>query len=196
MLIKNIQPSRIELFYDVVLVEKDGEKALNISVGKPEAESMAIFIDNIKTPRPLTYDVFCNIMQEYSLLLREVVLTKFLDGNYYAEASFVDCDGNSKRFDMRPSDALNAALRYSAPIYALDSLINEAGFNYADYFDNIIQESFEQDNYSKEKLSDFGLNVLKDLLRDALEKEDYKCASMLRDRINAIRKNSKKEDKE
>ena len=195
LLIKDIRPSRIELFYDVLLVCEETNKVLNISIGKAEAESMAIYLDNIKTPRPLTYDVLCNIMQEYSLLLKEIVITKFLDGNYYANALFIDGDGNEKNFDMRPSDALNIALRYACPIYATEKVIEEVGFDYQNYCDDIAHQTEEdEERYIRENLSSFGINMLKDLLQCAVENEDYKTASILRDRIKLLESENNKED--
>lgn len=193
-MIKDIRPSRIELFYDVVLVCENSEKALNISIGKTEAESMAIYVDNIKMPRPLTYDVLCNVMQEYSLLLKEVVITKFLDGNYYADAVFVDEDGNEKVFDMRPSDALNIALRYACPIFATKKVMDAVGFDYCNYFDDIIKKTEEdEERYIQENLSKFGINMLKDLLQCAVENEDYETASILRDRIKLLENKNNEE---
>lgn len=187
LLIKDIRPSRIDLFYDILLVCENSNKVLNISIGKAEAESMAICLDEIKAPRPLTYDVFCNIMQEYSLLLKEVVITNFLDGNYYAKAVFIDGDGNEKSFDMRPSDAFNLALRYACPIYATEKVIEEVGFDYQSYCEDIAHQTEEdEERYIRENLSSFGINMLKDLLQCAVENEDYKTASILRDRIKLL----------
>ncbi|MDO5760580.1 MAG: DUF151 domain-containing protein [Bacteroidota bacterium] len=186
MTIKDLRVSRINLFYDILLVDEDNNKALSISVGKYEAENMAIFLDNLKTPRPLTYDSFCSVLKTYQITLQEIVISRFMDGNYYAVCVFVNEKGEKKEFDIRPSDAINLALRYNCPIYALENVIKDAGFEAQTYFDEQLKEQMQNEMETLENMSEFGINMLKDLLNDAIENEDYKRASILRDRIRKL----------
>lgn len=188
MTIKDLRVSRIDFFYDLLLVDEESIHAISISIGKHEAENMAVFIDNLNTARPLTYDSFCNVLQFYQITLQEVVINKFLDGNYYAVCVFSNQNGEKKEFDVRPSDALNLAIRYDCPIYVLENVIREAGFNAQTYFEEKRKEQMEKEMATLENMSEFGLNMLKDLLNDAIENEDYKRASMLRDTIRRLEK--------
>lgn len=188
MTIKDLRVSRIDFFYDLLLVDEENIHAISVSIGKHEAENMAVFMDKLSAPRPLTYDSFCSVLQFYHITLQEVVINKFLDGNYYAVCVFSNQDGEKKEFDIRPSDALNLALRYDCPVYVLENVIREAGFNAQTYFEEKRREQIEKEMSTLENMSEFGLNMLKDLLNDAIENEDYKRASMLRDTIRRLEK--------
>ena len=185
MIVKDLKASRIKTFYDIILLEKDGARALDISIGEQEADNIAVFIDKISSPRPLTYDVFKTIMDKFSLKLKEVIINKFFDGNFYALA-VIDDTNKEETFDMRPSDAINLALRCDCPIYATKEIMDIAGFDYCKFFsENVIEASGSTiDNI--DNLSIFGVNMLQDLLKDAIEKEDYITASILRDKINKL----------
>ena len=182
MIIKDLKASRINLFYDIILLEEDGSRAIDISVGEKEAESMAIYMDKLAIPRPLTYDVFIDIMDKFSLSVKEIVISDFFEGNY--SSSVLISDGkNEKQFDMRSSDAINLALRTDCPIYVYENILDVVGF---DCCKLLTESSFNVSASTIENidnLSVFGINMLQDLLKDALEKEDYITASILRDKI-------------
>lgn len=182
MFVKDLKNSCIKHFYDVILMEKDGTRALNISIGDKEAEYIALFIDKIPSPRPLTYDVFVQILNEFSLQFREVVINRFFDGNFYALA-IVECGKQEKKFDIRPSDAINLALRTDCPIYITQEIMDIAGFDYSSFFKDLFVTQAEQTQEDIDNISIFGINMLQDLLKDAIEKEDYITASILRDKI-------------
>lgn len=192
MVIKDLKASRIKMFYDIVLLEDNGKRALSISIGEHEADDMAMCLDNLSSPRPLTFDSEKNIMQTFGLNLKEVVIDKFFDGYFCAKAVITQQD-REESFDMRPSDALNLAIRFGSAIYATDKILDEVGFDYAQFY----QEFISYQNRAKEKniedLSAFGINMLNDLLKDAIEKEDYVTASLLRDKIRELSKNDKEQ---
>ncbi len=185
MIVKDLKNSRIKLFYDMILLEKNGARALNIAIGEHEANNISIFLDKINPPRPLTYDVFKTILEKFSLTLKEVEITKFFEGNFYANAVFTNGE-KEENFDMRPSDAINLALRFDCPIYASEEIMNIAGFDYAKFFPTEGNNSNTLEDINN--MSIFGINMLQDLLKDALEKEDYITASILRDKIKDLEK--------
>lgn len=189
MVVRDISPSRMDLFYDILLVEKEGSRALNIPIGEHEANNMALFMDDILTPRPMTYDTFQSVLEGFNIELVEIIINRFFDGNYFALAIFSDQNKQTKTIDIRPSDAINMAFRANAPIYASEQVLKDVSFNSDDYFNEQISQ--EDITYNAEVLSNnnieaFGINMLKDLLKDAIAKEDYDTASMLRDRIKEI----------
>ncbi|MCQ2326026.1 MAG: DUF151 domain-containing protein [Bacteroidales bacterium] len=190
MVVRDISPSRMDLFYDILLVEKEGSRALNIPIGEHEANNMALFMDDILTPRPMTYDTFQSILESFNIELVEIVINRFLDGNYFALAIFSDQNKQTKTIDIRPSDAINMAFRANAPIFASEQVLKDVSFNSDDYFNEQISQEdtpcSSADILSNNNIEAFGINMLKDLLKDAIAKEDYDTASILRDRIKEI----------
>lgn len=189
MVVRDISPSRMDLFYDILLVEKEGSRALNIPIGEHEANNMALFMDDILTPRPMTYDTFQSVLDGFNIELVEIIINRFFDGNYFALAIFSDQNKQTKTIDIRPSDAINMAFRANAPIYASEQVLKDVSFNSDDYFNEQISQedlTFNTNILSDNNLEAFGINMLKDLLKDAIAKEDYDTASKLRDRIKEI----------
>jgi bifunctional DNase/RNase len=198
MLIKDLRPSKINEFFDILLIEEDGEKALNIAIGEYEAKNIAVCLDSISIPRPLSYDSFYSILQRFNINVKEVTLTKFRDGTYYANLICnKNDDDNVECFDIRPSDAINIALRSHCPIYASEDILNDVGFDYKKYFNDMIKDTTNDKEKSClssiEDMSIWGLNMLEDLLSDAIQREDYQVASILRDKIKELKN---KEDKQ
>lgn len=109
--------------YVVILQEKDGERLLPIWIGQPEAESIVIEMNNVKRARPLTHDLCKNIIIGLGGALKRVQITKVEDRTYYAEMHVARTD-RVVHIDARPSDSIAIALRFSAPIFAQDSLLS------------------------------------------------------------------------
>ena len=108
--------------YVVILREKEGERILPIWIGQPEAESIAMEINQIKRERPVTHDLCRNIILALGGTLRRVQITKVQKSTYYAELLVQHADG-LKSIDARPSDSIAIALRLAAPIFADESLL-------------------------------------------------------------------------
>lgn len=108
----------------VVLREKVGERVLAIWIGRPEAESIVMRIHDIKHARPLTHDLFRNLMLGLGGTLRRVQITHIENSTYFAELH-VDIGNVMKVIDARPSDSIAIALRMDAPIFADESLLSD-----------------------------------------------------------------------
>src|SRR5687767_4065179 len=108
--------------YVVILQEKGGERLLPIWIGQPEAESIAVQINNIKRERPLTHDLCKNLIIGLGGVLSRVQITKVQKSTYYAELHIQRGD-NIVQIDARPSDGIAVALRLAAPIFAQESLL-------------------------------------------------------------------------
>lgn len=185
MFVKDLKRSQIKQFYDLILLETDGARAISMSLGEKEADSIAMFLDSITPPRPMMYDIFIGVMEKFALKIENVTLSKFIDGYFFAVV--VISNGKRKeQIDIRPSDAINLALRTNCPIYANEEVLKDVGFDYCYFLDCEAEDTDLPLDNDLEDLSAFGLNMLKDLLKDALEKEDYITASLLRDKINKI----------
>jgi bifunctional DNase/RNase len=110
--------------YIMLLREIDGNSTLPIWIGKPEADSIAIALGKIVTPRPLTHDLIKNIIDGLKLKITKVIVTEILDNTYYA----LICLSDGKKetvIDSRPSDAVAVALRTNASIFIEDSIVGK-----------------------------------------------------------------------
>jgi bifunctional DNase/RNase len=108
--------------YILLLKEINGDGTLPIWIGKPEADSIALALGKIITPRPLTHDLIKNIIEGLKMRITKVIVTEILDNTYYALVCL--SDGKKETFvDSRPSDAIAVALRTNAPIFIEDGIM-------------------------------------------------------------------------
>lgn len=107
--------------YILLLQEVNGDETLPIWIGKPEADSIALALGKVITPRPLTHDLIKNILEELEVKITKVVITDLIDNTYYA--LIYAHDGIKERaIDSRPSDAVAIALRVQAPIFVEEGI--------------------------------------------------------------------------
>jgi len=107
--------------------EESPRRQFEIFIGAPEAASIQIALDDEKTPRPLTHDLFVLALERINVSVERVVLTHVSSGTYYADIVLLPDGGQETTVSARPSDALAIALRASCPIYALETLLDEVG---------------------------------------------------------------------
>jgi bifunctional DNase/RNase len=107
--------------------EESPRRQFEIFIGAPEAASIQIALDDEKTPRPLTHDLFVLALERINVSVERVVLTHVSSGTYYADVVLLPDGGQETTVSARPSDALAIALRASCPIYALETLLEEVG---------------------------------------------------------------------
>jgi len=108
--------------YVVILQERDGERLLPIWIGQPEAEAIAMHMNNVRRERPLTHDLCRNLIVGLGGELRRVQITKVEQNTYFAELHILRGDA-LVHVDARPSDSIAVALRLAAPIFAQESLL-------------------------------------------------------------------------
>ncbi len=107
--------------YILLLQQIDGDETLPIWIGKPEADSIALALGKVITPRPLTHDLIKNILDELRIKITKIVITDLIDNTYYALIYAFD-GVEEKTIDSRPSDAVAIALRVQAPIYVEEGI--------------------------------------------------------------------------
>jgi bifunctional DNase/RNase len=108
--------------YILLLKDTDGAETLPIWIGKPEADSIALALGKVATPRPLTHDLIKNVMDSVKVKVTRIVVTQILDNTYYALIYLTD--GKSEiPVDSRPSDAVAVALRANAPIFVEEEVL-------------------------------------------------------------------------
>ena len=162
--------------YAVILKEITGDRYLPVIVGSFEAQSIALAIEVVDTPRPLTHDLICDIITGVDGNLKTIKISNLDDGVFYAKLELESEKLGMRVIDARPSDAVAVALRMKAPILVSPDIMNEA--------------SVDKDAFSEyevpEKKSGLSLEGLKEKLNKAIESEDYEIAAKIRDKISEI----------
>lgn len=172
--------------YALVLAEVNGPMRLPVVVGGMEAQSIAIKLEGIIPPRPMTHDLFSSLMHAYGLQLVEVSIYKFEDGIFSSELTFIDRDGVEVRLDARTSDAIAISMRTNAPIYTTRAILDETGFTMEAFTEsNDIGQSTVEDST---EATESRLKSLREALAKAIEEEAYEEASRLTREINKIEK--------
>jgi len=120
----------------VLLKELDGVRYLPIWLGATEATAIAFAQQDVKPPRPLTHDLFKNVLDSLNVNLQTVYLTELKDGVFYAQLNFSEGESIS----ARPSDAIALALRTGSPILASEELLEEAGIEIPDQSEDEIEK--------------------------------------------------------
>ena len=109
--------------YILLLREINGHDTLPIWIGKPEADSIALAMGKIVTPRPMTHDLIKNVVSELKMKITKVVISDIIENTYYA-GIYVDQGGEEISIDSRPSDAVAVAIRVNAPIFVEEHVIS------------------------------------------------------------------------
>lgn len=128
--------------YILLLKEVDGNGTLPIWIGKPEADSIALALGKVETPRPLTHDLIKNITDSLKIKVTKIIVTEILDNTYYALVCLND--GKKETYvDSRPSDAVAVALRTNASIFIEDSIMERKSADELDeWLKNLKPEDF------------------------------------------------------
>ncbi len=125
MTIKGLMVDPITNMPIIILRDKDGQKVLPIWVGIFEANAIALQIENVATPRPMTHDLLKNILTDLEATVQKVVVCDLKENTFYALIHIL-VNGQTVAVDARPSDAIALALRAKAPIFVEDTVIENA----------------------------------------------------------------------
>jgi len=166
--------------YALFLSEDKGERRIPIIIGGVEAQSIAMKMENIESPRPLTHDLFYMFANSFSVKMLEANIFKLDEGIFYTEIIFGN-RGQTIRFDARTSDAVALAVRFGCPIYTYEEILEKAGVILEDGKSDEHNIANQKDDDSLDPVS---TDALKKLLNDAIAYENYEKASALRDEIN------------
>lgn len=174
--------------YVLTLSEAAGKRKLPIVIGGFEAQAIAVELEKMIPNRPLTHDLIKSFCITYDVIIKEVLIYKFVEGVFYSKL-ICEKDGAISEIDSRTSDAIAVGVRFNSPIFTLSNVLEEAGItsDQEDAFesDSIFEE--EEDVFKEEQeLSSLVNDSIQDLekqLQEALENENYELASKLRDEI-------------
>jgi len=125
MTIKGLMVDPITNMPIIILRDKDGQRVLPIWVGVFEANAIALQIENVTTPRPMTHDLLKNVIQDLHGRIEKIVVSDLKDSTFYA-LIYLTVGGDVMAIDARPSDAIALALRARAPIFVEDTVIDHA----------------------------------------------------------------------
>lgn len=128
MIEMNLAGVRIELPTNqpiVLLREAEGERFLPIWIGQAEAAAIALALQGIVTPRPMTHDLLKNILEEMAVTVNSIAITELRDGTFYAVIN-MQRNGTAYEISSRPSDAIALAVRLQCKIYANEDVLSEA----------------------------------------------------------------------
>lgn len=174
--------------YALILAEVNGPARLPVVVGGLEAQSIAIKLEGIIPPRPMTHDLFVALMHAYGLQLVEAFIYKFEDGIFSSELTFLDSEGKEVQLDARTSDSIAIAVRSGAPIFTTRTILNETGFTMetmgGDNNGNDTDRSASNDD--EEQSIHARIKALREALAKAIEDEAYEEASRLSREIAAL----------
>lgn len=119
----------------VLLREVDGdERMLPIFIGGPEATAIALALDEVETPRPMTHDLLKTVLEDLGATLERVIVTDLQEGTFFAELQLTRTEGDMQ-LSCRPSDAIALAVRTGSPIFAKEAVLEEVAFNVDDEAD-------------------------------------------------------------
>lgn len=174
--------------YAILLKEIDGNRRLPIIIGQFEAQAIALEMEGIKPPRPLTHDLLKSVIDNLGGTVIEIVVNELRENTFYAKI-VLDLSGLTNEIDARPSDAIALAVRADAPIYVAESVMQAASFIPSEEADMELNESYEEEKPASErvpKTKEAQIAALQEKLREALEKEEYERAAKLRDDIKKL----------
>ncbi|MFA4924319.1 MAG: bifunctional nuclease domain-containing protein [Ignavibacteriaceae bacterium] len=177
--------------YALLLKEVFGNRRLPIIIGQSEAQAIALELEGMKPPRPLSHDLMKSIIDNLGGTLLQVYINELRENTYYAQL-VIDLSTLTIEIDARPSDAIALAIRAHAPIYVADSVMEAASFIPATEQNPFTNEGEEPISPNPEpiKTKEAKLASLQEKLRAALENEDYERAAVLRDEIKKMSANN------
>jgi uncharacterized protein len=168
--------------FALILKETNGTRRLPIIIGAFEAQAIAIELENIKPPRPLTHDLVKSIIESMSASISEVIISELKEGTFYAKI-ILDTLTGTIEIDSRPSDAIAIGVRFGAPLYVDEDVLREAGF------EPEVEPEPEQNNVRQAKkhlTKEESMKKLQTDLDDAIKNEDYEKAIRIRDEIKNL----------
>lgn len=178
--------------FALVLGETEGNRRLPIIIGMFEAQAIAIEIEKIIPNRPMTHDLFKSFANNFHFTVEEIIISDLKEGVFFAK--IVCSDGLKKmEVDARPSDAIAIGLRFDSPIFTYENILAEAGIVLTDEVEEETEKKSEPRSKAKketasikktEDFKNYSVERLNELLKEAIDKEDYERAAKIRDELS------------
>lgn len=183
--------------YALVLTEEHGDRRIPIIIGGFEAQAIAIQLEGLSPPRPLTHDLFLNFAAAFNITLTEVNIYRLEEGVFYSKLICVNGE-REVTIDARTSDAIALALRFKCPIFTTEDIMSQSGIvldaeNEVD--EEIVDNKPTRSSLDKppphkpgDEFKEYTVKELKEMLDEAVKKENYEKASLIRDEMNRRKK--------
>jgi len=168
--------------YALILGEVDGKRRLPIIIGGFEAQAIAIGLEKMKPARPLTHDLLKRVADAYGIRVNEVIINKFFEGVFYAQ---LICDDGKQimEIDSRTSDAVALALRFNCPIFTYENIMSQAGIVVQETENEKQEDQDWSEDMEENPYERYTVTELEDMIKKAIELEEYEKASKIRDEI-------------
>ncbi|MDX1419980.1 MAG: bifunctional nuclease family protein [Rubricoccaceae bacterium] len=170
--------------YALVLGEVDGNRRLPIIIGPFEAQAIALELEKIQPPRPMTHDLLKQLFDTLDAEVTDIVIDDLREGTFFAKIRYVHEDAEG-HLDARPSDAVALAVRADAPIYVVAAVLEEAGIPAEDEGGALMEP--EEAAETRVTTRSTPLEQMEAKLQKAVDEEDYETAARLRDEIARMR---------
>lgn len=182
--------------YALVLAEANGSRRLPIIIGSPEAQSIAIELEKMTPTRPLTHDLFKSFSEAFGIEVKEVIIYNLVEGIFFAKLICINGE-DEVEIDSRTSDAIAIATRFDCPIYTYEFILSSAGIILEEGETGVVASTSEEGGEGEpvkarkgDSFSDYNDEELKEMLKEAIESENYERASKIRDELNGRKKSS------
>ena len=174
--------------YAVMLKEVEGERQVPVIVGSNEAQAIAMAIERIEMPRPMTHDLMLDIIHSLDVDIKHIIISDIRNGTFFAKITMSTLASGDVTVDSRPSDAIAIGLRSMVPIFVEEVVFDSVGV--IEQPESESEESLQEVTQIMEPLtsSEDMLDNLNEALNRAVEEEEYEVAARLRDRIKKIEK--------
>ncbi|MDE6086408.1 MAG: bifunctional nuclease family protein [Muribaculaceae bacterium] len=166
--------------YALILAQVDGPVRIPVVIGASEAQSIAIKLEGITPPRPLTHDLFASFVQAFGIKLKELFIYKFEDGIFSSELTFSD-GTRTVQLDSRTSDAIAIALRTGTPIYTTRSILEETGF-VLENDPTVVADSntTSEESDMEPRIENLAIEELEKMLDRLIDNEEYEEAQRIK----------------
>ena len=180
--------------YVVVLSEKKGKRKLPIVIKPSDAQQIALKIEGVKSPRPLTHDLFKSLTESYQIDIQEVYIYAILEGIFYTK--LITSNGiEESEIDCTAGDGIALSIVYGCPLFASKEVLDLSGVYIND-------DGSTMDNSDVEDIDDYedieentkrvvSIEDLEHMIEDAIRNEEYEIAAEIRDRIEKLKKEGK-----
>ena len=175
--------------YAILLKEVEGVRRLPIIIGAFEAQAIALEMEGIKPPRPLTHDLLKTLIDNLGATVVEIIVSELKENTFYAKI-ILEASSLTNEIDARPSDAIALAVRTFAPIYVNETVMDAAAFIPSDETEITGLENTDFESDKKPLSKEAQLAALQSKLREALESEEFERAAKLRDDIKKLSQNN------
>ncbi len=183
--------------YGLVLSEEHGNRRFSVMIGEPEAQSIALKLNNKRSPRPLTHDLINNILLAYEAYIEKVLIYDMVNDVFYSELHINSVNDKKLVIDARTSDAVALAIRSNAPIFIKSEIIEIVGSNIdtsirkTEDIDDMHDDdvAIDAEEMTAEQLDALSEDALNELLKMAITEEKYELAVNLRDALERKRNN-------